>query len=299
MFRWCDRLLFKTIDVRQLAILRIGLGILVAINLLELLPHSVFHFSDAGWLGEARDLKLDNCGSWSILFLLNGALQTQVFFIFSLIFAIGFTIGYKTRLCAWVTFVVLASIWNRNPLILDGDDAVLRIMMFYLAISPCGNALSVDAAHNDLTLEVEAWPLRLIQFQFAFIYFVSGWVKFHSEQWMNGTILQYVLIHPEYSRWDFTAILDNPTVILALDLISRAVRWWELAFPVLLLHPYSRMLAILIGVTFHLGLIFLMNLRWFSYIMIVLYVSLINNEYFKNIPGSVFSKKRLAFEGSR
>ena len=44
-------------------------------------------------------------------------------------------IGWKSRLTACITWLVWVSLWNRNPLLLDGDDAVLKVMCFYLMLS--------------------------------------------------------------------------------------------------------------------------------------------------------------------
>lgn len=272
---------FSQVDVRQYAALRMSLGSLTVIYLAELLPLSPLHFSQEGWLGNVQDLDIYNAGYWSLLFLLGSETQTYGFFLIAILFALGFTLGYKTRLCGLVTLIALVSLWNRNPLILDGDDALLRVMLFYLILSPCGEAFALDATRKRYPKTGDIWPLQLIRFQMALIYFVSGWVKLHSPEWRDGTILEYVLVHPDYSRWDFSHFFAYPAVLQALNGLAKVILWWEFLFPVLLVWSTTRRLCLFMGMVFHVGLLVFMNLRWFPWIMLTLYLAFIPDRYFE------------------
>ena len=172
-------------------------------------------FSSLGWLGNVRQIAIQNGGSWSLFFIPAGVHATTLAYaivLIGILAAFLLMIGWQSRLTACITWLVWVSVWNRNPLLLDGDDAVLKVMCFYLLLSPCGNCWSVDACLRKMPEHVAVWPLRLIQFQIALIYFVSGWVKFQSPEWLDGTIMQYVLIHPQYSRWDGWGFIDKPLI---------------------------------------------------------------------------------------
>lgn len=274
--------LFQPTDVRQYALLRIALGSLITLYLLGFIPLFTDQFSPQGWLGTKRELDLYHSGSWSILFLTPSQTQSWVFFSIALISAVAFTLGLLTRLFGFITLISLISMWNRNPLIMDGDDAILRIMLFYLLLSPSGHALSIDSRVRHYKLQAEIWPLRLIQIQLILVYFVSGWVKFHSPEWLNGTVLQYVLIHPEYSRWNFNGLMKQPVFLNILDWLAFMIMWWEVLFPVLMLFRISRIAAIGTGVIFHIGLLLLMHLRLFSVIMLMLYIAWIPTVFFRH-----------------
>jgi uncharacterized membrane protein YphA (DoxX/SURF4 family) len=166
-------------------------------------------------------------------------------------------------------------------------------MAFYLMISPCGNCWSVDACLHKKLQQVAVWPLRLMQFQIALIYFVSGWVKFQSPEWLDGTIMQYVLIHPQYSQWNGWVIIDNPLITGLLAALSSFIRWWELLFPFLLINTYSRKISLLIGILFHLGLLLTLNLRWFPIIMLSLYPALLSNSSFRRLERKVINYCRV------
>jgi hypothetical protein len=289
-----DNFWFKTIDARQFAALRIAFGGLSAIYLLGLLPYVEMQFSGSGWLGNIQQIAEQNGGSWSLLFIRASTNATKLAYavvIVGIASAFLLMIGWHSRLVACMTWLVWVSVWNRNPLLLDGDDAVLKVMCFYLMLSPCGNCWSVDACLNKSSEQpqhVAVWPLRLIQFQVALIYFVSGWVKFHSQEWQDGTVMQYVLIHPHYSRWDGWAIIDDKSITGLLAGLAGFVRWWELLFPLLLINAYTRKLSIVIGILFHAGLLLTMNLRWFAVIMLSLYPALLSDSYFLRFEEKLF-----------
>jgi Vitamin K-dependent gamma-carboxylase len=278
-----NRFWFKLIDARQFAALRMAFGGLSLVYFLGLLPYVETQFSGAGWLGDTRQIATQNGGSWSLFFIPVG--ENVILLAYAIVFlgmltALLMAVGWHSRLSAGITWLVWVSLWNRNPLLLDGDDAVLKLMCFCLMLSPCGNCWSVDAYIREKPQSVAVWPLRLVQFQIALLYFVSGWAKFHSQEWLDGTILQYVLIHPQYSRWDGWAILDSPLITPLLAGLAWSIRWWELLFPVLLLNPYTRKLSLIIGIFFHVGLLLTMNLRSFAVIMLALYLALIPNAWF-------------------
>ena len=286
---------FKSIDARQYAALRIAFGGLSVVYLLGLLPYVETQFSGLGWLRDIQQIAVQNGGSWSLFFIQAGAQATTLAYAIvwmGIIAAFMLMIGWQSRLAAFITWLVWVSLWNRNPLLLDGDDAILKLMCFYLMLSSCGNCWSVDACLQIKPQQVSVWPLRLIQFQIALIYFVSGWVKFHSPEWLDGTIMQYVLIHPQYSRWDGWSFIDNPLLSGALVALAGFIRWWELLFPFLLINAHSRKISLLIGILFHAGLLLTMNLRWFPVIMLSLYLALLSNSSFTRLEEKLLNHYR-------
>ena len=248
----------KSIDARQYAALRIAFGGLSVVYLLGLLPYVEAQFSGLGWLRDIQQIAVQNGGSWSLFFIQAGAQATTLAYAIvwmGIIAAFMLMIGWQSRLAAFITWLVWLSLWNRNPLLLDGDDAILKLMCFYLMLSSCGNCWSVDACLQIKPQQVSVWPLRLIQFP----------------------IMQYVLIHPQYSRWDGWSFIDNPLLSGVLVALAGFIRWWELLFPFLLINAHSRKISLLIGILFHAGLLLTMNLRWFPVIMLSLYLALLSN----------------------
>ncbi|CAG7855796.1 hypothetical protein MCAMS1_00053 [biofilm metagenome] len=277
---------FSAIDARQYAALRIAFGLLSALYLIQLLPFVESQFNGSGWLGSVRQIVEQNGGSWSLLFMQFGVYNLK--FAYALV-GIGIVssfllmVGWHSRLSAFIAWLIWVTLWNRNPLILDGDDAILKLMCFYLMLSPCGNVWSVDAKNSNLPEQVGIWPLRLIQFQIAIIYFVSGWVKFYNPEWQAGSAIQTVLIHPHYSAINGWLLINNQFISKIFSVLGDVIKWWEVLFPLALLHPLSRKISLLIGLSFHLGLLLTMNLRWFAVIMLALYPALLPNTFFMQL----------------
>ncbi|MGH8551732.1 MAG: HTTM domain-containing protein, partial [Methylococcales bacterium] len=219
----------------------------------------------------------------SLLVLTGTQTQAWIVFAITLLGSVCFMVGLLTRVAGFVTLIGLISLWNRNSLIMDGDDAILRVMLFYLLLSSCGNAFSLDACRFPRSQRAEIWPLRMIRMQLALVYFISGWVKFHSPEWLNGSVLQIVLIHPEYSRWNWDKFMNQPDFLTALEVLSWIIMGWEILFPILIISRITRPVALAIGVIFHAGLLILMHLRLFSVIMLILYIAW--------IPPGVFLRK--------
>jgi Vitamin K-dependent gamma-carboxylase len=285
-----ERLWFSDMDARQFAVLRIAFGFLSALYLIQLLPLVESQFSGSGWLGSIRQIEAQNGGSWSLLYSQFGVYNAQFAYVLvgiGIVSSFLLMVGWRSRLTAFTAWLIWVSLWSRNPLILDGDDAILKLMCFYLMLSPCGNAWSVDSWKRNLAKRVAVWPLRLIQFQVALIYFVSGWVKFYSPEWQEGTVIQTVLIHPHYSAINGWLLINNALISGVLSDLSQLIKWWEVLFPITLLHPLSRKISLLIGACFHLGLLLTMNLRWFAVIMLALYPALLPNAYFKQLAVSL------------
>jgi Vitamin K-dependent gamma-carboxylase len=277
---------FAPIDVRQYAALRILFGGLSGGYFLQLAPLLPEQLSRTGWLGSIMQIASHNGGSWSLFFLAPRqypGLFAAMVMVIGMVSAFTLMIGWHSKLSAITTWLVWVSVWNRNPLILDGDDAVLKIMSFYLLLSPCGNTWSVDGVRKPLPQFAAIWPLRLVQFQVALIYFVSGWVKFHSTEWNEGTVLQYIVIHPQYSRWDGWGLIGSSFTRWLMGVIADVIRWWEVLFAILLLNPVTRKICISTGIVFHIGLLMTMNLRGFPLVMLSLYPSLLPNATFMEL----------------
>ena len=191
-----DQFCLKSIDARQYAALRIAFGGLSVVYLLGLLPYVEAQFSGLGWLRDIQQIAVQNGGGWSLFFIQAGAQATTLAYAIvwmGIIAAFMLMIGWQSRLAAFITWLVWVSLWNRNPLLLDGDDAILKLMCFYLMLSSCGNCWSVDACLHIKPQQVSVWPLgKIPQSRMAgwnnyairthpSSVFALGWLEFHRQ----------------------------------------------------------------------------------------------------------------------
>ena len=135
-----------SLDFRSIAIFRIMLALLLLADLLlRSLDISAF-YTDQGVLSRQHWLKLTNHWQWS-LHAASGELWWQVvLFGVAGICALALLVGYRTRFAAIASFVLLASLLNRNGLVLQGGDDLLVVMSFWSLFLPLAARYSVDSA---------------------------------------------------------------------------------------------------------------------------------------------------------
>ena len=121
------------------------------------------------------------------------------FLAFTFAVAVGFTLGWRTRLMSILLYLCMLSLYHRNVSSNGGPDAVPAILTFYMMLCPCGAAYSLDARRAAKKRGTAAeplivpWALRLLQMQICLIYFQSTIIKCQGPLWLNGTTVHYIL----------------------------------------------------------------------------------------------------------
>lgn len=134
------------IDLRSLALLRIGLASILIYDLLARLRDLEAHYSDGGVLPRAELLQWKGDDLVFSIHLLGGSVASQgVIFGIALAAAIALLIGWHSRPMTVLSWLLLASVQARNPLILHGGDQLLRVMLFWAMFVPWGRVASLDA----------------------------------------------------------------------------------------------------------------------------------------------------------
>jgi hypothetical protein len=286
-------MLFGTTDPRRYAALRIAFGLLAFLTLLGLWPECVFYYSDAGWFPLPTALAMTDAREWSLLHWISGPLGVRLFFLAAMAASLSMAAGYRTRAASIATFIAIVSIQSRNWLNTYGGDAVLRLMLPLIALSPAGAVWSLDAAKRRKKAEAPVWPLRLIQVQVCLVYFVAGWLKLHGRDWVNGSALSLVLMNPIFARADYGALTGSPGGAWLLKAATQATLAWELGFPLLMLNRWTRLAALAFGVAVHLGIVLLLQIHWFGWIMIASYLAFIPEEWFETGEKYLMRARRL------
>jgi hypothetical protein len=267
------------VDPRPLAVLRVFYAALVLVYLGTLLPQANLFWAETGTVspGAARDLGGLVPTVFAALPRSSGVLRAAT--VVALIQAALLLVGYRTRLQSISTFVWLVSFQNLNLLILNGQDAALRLMGLFLIFLPVGGAFSLDArklAREALPRAARVaaihevpriWPLRLLQAQFALIVLSAGLWKLRGDDWVDGTALYYV------TRLEgFWGNLPVPAFVRDSLLASKVLSWStlavELGAPIAVWFRPTRRAAVAVAVGFHLALAYAMNLFLFEWIMV-------------------------------
>lgn len=191
------------IDFRSLAALRIGLASVLIYDLLARARDLEAHYSDTGLLPRA-DLLAWKGDAYNFSFhLLSGIWWVQGLLIgVALVAAAFLLVGRYSRTATFVSWLLLASIHARNPLVLHGGDMLLRSMLFWCLFVPVGRAASLDAllrrsssdgrlAGDDrLIVSVGTLALKL---QLCGMYWFSAALKWHPIWVDDGTAVLMAL----------------------------------------------------------------------------------------------------------
>ncbi len=264
-----------SLDYRSLALYRFLMGLVVMCDVVYRWEDLTNFYTDAGLV--PRNIFVSEMAMpWSFsLHLANGS-DAFAIGMFSLHFLFGLMLllGYKTRWAILGAFVMTASVHNRNWLVNNGGDDVLRAALFLSIFLPLNRRFSVDSALAKEREEDGAffstWGLTFFLQVFA-IYFVS-----------------YVLKDSDIWRRDFTAVFfssrleifatplglwlrDYPFICKVITCLSIYLEWLG---PILLVLAFLfrkhwwhvRTFLVVAFIGFHFGIFLTMNIGLFTFI---------------------------------
>lgn len=212
------------IDIRSLAIFRIGLALVLIGDLIVRMGDLKAHYSDEGVL--PRDAYIHFFQDpWSIsLHMINGLWQFQlVLFLLQIVFGIALLVGYRTRLATVVSWFLLLSLQMRNTMILQGGDTVIKLLFFWGMFLPLGAYWSVDEKlknekpSNDQIVSMGTIGLLL---QICFIYWFSALLKTDPTWRTDGTAIWYSLSIEQYAKPLGLYLLNYPDLLKILTLAT-------------------------------------------------------------------------------
>ncbi|MFQ3593180.1 MAG: HTTM domain-containing protein [Gemmataceae bacterium] len=224
----------------------------------------------------------------------------QLLFRVYLVSLVMVLIGFRTRLMTLVALLLAATFNNRLVELLNGGDSLFRLGLYFLLLSPAGATWSVDAwlrargkrpaLPQPLTRPrwIEPWSVRLMQIQLALMYLFTGLTKLADARpdaqwgwwrprgdWLDGNALYWVLNDVALTRWSFAQF---PVPLFACKLLTWATLFFEIFFPLLVLFGWTRGVTLLFGVALHLGILFTMEIGWFSQVTLCWYLLFVRGE---------------------
>ena len=276
------------VDLRSLALFRIALGLVMVVDLLQRLPQLTAFYTDQGVL--PRDAIIRFYGSqWLVSgHHMSGAWSVQLLlFLLAVLFATGFMVGYRTRLCALVSWVLLVSMHARNPFVLHGGDAVLRLLVFWSIFAPLNARLSLDRALNPTE---PALPVRHLSpaslalvFQICGIYWFAAAEKMHPVWLIERTAVYYAMSLDQFATPVGRLLLEYPEI---MRLMTTGTLMLELFGPILAISPFfTAPLRILVATSFigfHLGLALTMRLDLFPWVCVAAWLAF--------LPGALWDR---------
>ncbi len=267
---------FFSIDIRSLALFRIGLALVVLCDLFIRMHDIKAFYSDEGILPRSVLIEsaLDN---WNFsINLMSGMWEIQLLLMIMLgIFATFLLIGYKTRLATAATWVLLLSLQLRNPIALQGGDAAEKLFLFFGMFLPLGACWSLDmrlkkSPEKSVEKSVFSIGTAALLLQVCFIYWFAALLKNDPTWKTEGTAIWYALSIEQYATPLGLFLLGYP---LLLKILTISTFYLEALGPFFAFSPIwtgpLRLATVIIFILFHLGLALTIELAQFPYICAV------------------------------
>jgi len=193
--------------------------------------------------------------------------------------------GLFTRFSCFMTFIFFASVSNQYPFLCNAGDDMQRLVLFLLPFTRAGDALSIDSILGKprekwyraffMPPLAAPWAQRMLQLQISLAYVSTGLLKLNSDVWFYGNGLNYGSRLADFSKFAIPHLLDHRFTLyflnwgtIALELVLGTLIW---------ISEFTNWL-ILIGVAFHLGIDWTMNIPIFEFCFITMYILFIKPE---------------------
>jgi hypothetical protein len=259
---------FSAVDLRNVALLRIGFGLLALWMYVPMWGDLSWALADSGVFPLAE--RNAAYGPHRISLFANpwfqiGDLATiRWLFMAFLGVLVLVVLGVFSRVTVLLAWLFIVSMANRAAVWTDGSDVVLKIFGFYLLFMPTGRMWSVDAVRRGGTpLPASAWALRLFQLQVCILYVKTGLVKFFNGQWRAGEGVFQSLATEYFWRFRMEGLLSSSLFQWVCEVMNQATLAFEIGFPLVFLRRLRHPMLIF-GVCLHGGVVLLMNLGAFT-----------------------------------
>ena len=185
------------LDLRSLALFRITIGLCVLCDLINRSQYLAYHYTDHGVLPRESLIRTFGDGWRLSLHNWNGSVSAAwMMFIASGFAALMMTVGWRTRLFTFITYVLNLSLQNRNPLVIQGGDVFLRIVLLLSVFLPLGARYSFDRLFRFPETSIEPEPTSsayrspatyALGLQVMCLYFFTGLMKWLDPSWHSGS----------------------------------------------------------------------------------------------------------------
>jgi hypothetical protein len=249
--------------------MRIAVGVLLLADLVLRSRDLVVFYTDAGVL--PRPVLRETFGGLAALSFahgLSGSPYVQgILFALAMLAAIGLVVGYRTRLAALASFLLLVSLHARNPVLLNAGDSLLRRLLFWGLFLPLGGRWSVDAVRGTRRSEpVSSVAAAALLLQVLIVYVVNAILKLRGEAWRSGEAILLV-----FQVDQLTVRLGD--VLAEIPVLLEGLGWLWLAMLVaspllVVLRGWPRALFAGLFASMHLGMAVTMRLGLFPLISI-------------------------------
>jgi hypothetical protein len=163
--------------------------------------------------------------------------------------ALAFALGLYTRVCGAILTLSMAYTLFLDQQLYSNHLYLATLVVLLLTIADSGARFSLDARRSggrDLILE---WPILLLKIQISIVYFYAALLKINP-QYLSGVMLAgfwpFNQLAVQSGGWSAALLLPLLAVVSILTELFLAVALWV---------PRLRWLALVVGVGFHMMII--------------------------------------------
>ena len=258
------------LDLRALALMRIGVGALILTDLLLRAPSFMAFLAERGVMNRDTSMSVNSSWHWSLYWANAEPFWAISLMVIAACFALMLLFGVRTRIASVASFILLASLHNRNPYLQQGGDNLLLLLTFWGCFLPWGERASIDASMvrepRASNRYFSAVSVALV-LQVLSVYFFSALLKTGVEWVRDGTGIYYALHFDQISfglasLWRDWHWFTGP--------MTHYVWWLELIGPILALSPLwfagFRTLMVVALVAMEIGFMFNLRIGLFPFI---------------------------------
>lgn len=266
------------IDARSLATFRVAVGTIVLVDVAIRAGDFAAHYTEAGVLPltALRETLNPATWRWSIYVLSAADWWPAVLMGLTAVCGTLLVLGLATRVATAATWVLLLSIHNRVPVIINAGDTLLHVLLLWALFLPLSGRWSIDAWLRKRAAACTPSPSpqkvcspasAAILLQVVLLYVAAGVYKLGNDDWWSGLSLYYVMSFDAYARPAAAWMLQFPHLLKLLTWGTVAL---EIGGPVAAFSPWQtapiRVLVIAFFVAFHLGIEATMTVGLFSWV---------------------------------
>jgi len=278
--------------------MRVAISLLIILDLWRRSKDLVAHYTDFGVLPRAA-LIGEEYTRWRVsIHLANGSWEFQaVLFLIAGAFALALLVGYKTRIATIGSWLLLASLHSRNPILLDGGDFLLRLILFWAIFLPWGEYWSLDRGLRDTDSKIpqQTFSAATLAYtmQIVFTYWFSVLLKTGPE-WRDGSAVYYTL---HFDQFVTPVGLYLRQYAVLLEILTHSVFWVEIIGPLLLVSPIVhapvRLAGIFLLSLMHIGIGMCINIGIFTWIAPLAMLGLLPSWFWEKISSRENKRREL------
>ena len=273
------------LDLRSMAVLRIVMAIILLLDVAVRFTDITAMYTDFGTLSRTALLELGWNQYWFSIFMGTGnRYGIAVLMLLQLALVVGLLVGWRTRVMTFWSWLFLISLHSRNPMVLNGGDIYLRVVLFWMNFLPCGQTWSMDARAGRSDTRWWTPPLtadgRFVRslagvgllFQICCVYWFAALPR-TDPSWTSTYTATSLALMLDCFITPF-GVFFRTTFWNWLPLFTKVVIFWEFCGPFLLWFPFDRgqvrTLAIAGFVAMHTGFGVCMELGLFAWIGVLM-----------------------------